>query len=217
MALFFGALLGFVIGFYTGGSHERVSQAKIRLKRNQNAIYHWTRERNGYRKRIDQLKKDLSRLEARSVRYNLLLSDLEAYENKLHDCEYIISTLQDDNMNPYGINLFTLLAQLKEEPEQSELTNEEWNELLQLTDLLFNNIITDWKKQYGITRQEQHICCLVKWNFTHKEITDIFHCTSDSLTKAKYRFKKKLQLGPSDDLEEIIRVYQGITESDLSE
>lgn len=207
VALFFGALLGFGVGFYTGGRRERVRQAKERLKRNQSAIYYWIRERNGYSERLKQLKKDLDRSEAWSVRYNLLLEDLHAYEVKLHDCERIISSLSDESLNPFGINLFTLLVQMKEDPVHADLTNEEWNELLHLTDFLFNDIISDWKDQYGLTRLEQRICCLVKWNFTHREQHELFKGTSTALTKSKYRLKKKLELDKDEDLERFIRLH----------
>lgn len=207
LTLFFGILLGFAMGFYTGSKRERVRQAKVRLTRNKSAIHHWMRERNEYVKRMKVLEKELSHLESESVRYNLLMDDLESYENRLYDCDRIISTLSDDSVNPFGINLFTLLVQIKEDPLRANLTREEWNELFHLTDFLFNGILLDWKKQYGITRHEQEICCLTKWNFSHKEQYLLFNSTSEALTKAKNRLKKKLQLSVEDDLEQFILLY----------
>lgn len=207
LTFFFGSLLGFAIGFYTGGKRERVRQAKERLRRNKSAVHHWMNERNEYVKRIKKLEKELSKVEAESLRYNLILSDLESYEDKLVDCDRIISTLSDDSTNPFGINLFSLMVQIKEDPIRASLTREEWNELFYLTDFLFNGILSDLKRQYGITRHEQEICCLMKWNFSHKELYLLFNTTSDSQTKAKFRLKKKLQLGAGDDLEQFIQLY----------
>lgn len=207
MTLFFGTLLGFAIGFYTGGKRERVRQAKVRLTRNKSAIHHWMRERNEYLKRVKELEKELSCSKAESVRYNLIMADLESYENKMYDCDRIISTLSNDSVNPFGINLFTLLVQMKEDPVHASLTREEWSELFHLTDFIFNGILTEWKRQYGITRHEQEICCLTKWNFSHKEQYLLFNSTSEALTKAKNRLKKKLQLGIEDDLEQFIQIY----------
>ena len=73
--------------------------------------------------------------------------------------------------------------------------------------MLFNHILTDLKEKQGITRHEQEICCLVKWNFSRKEQLAVFNNTTDALTKSKNRLKKKLQLDEKTDLDQFIRLY----------
>lgn len=63
------------------------------------------------------------------------------------------------------------------------------------------------KEKRGITRHEQEICCLVKWNFSRKEQLAVFNNTSEALTKSKNRLKKKLRLDEKVDLDQFIRLY----------
>ena len=68
-----------------------------------------------------------------------------------------------------------------------------------MTDLLFNNFLTDLRNKYSITRHEQEICCLIKWNFSRKEQLAVFNNTPDALTKSKGRLKKRLGLDEKTD------------------
>lgn len=126
------------------------------------------------------------------------MSDLEFYQQKLRASERI--DLAD-------ANVLSMLIQLKEDPLHTNLTRTEWNEILHYTDMLFNHILTDLKAKQGITRHEQEICCLVKWNFSRKEQLAVFNNTTDALTKSKNRLKKKLQLDEKTDLDQFIRLY----------
>ena len=75
------------------------------------------------------------------------------------------------------------------------------------TDLLFNNFLTELKQKSGITRHEEEICCLIKWNFPRKDQMAVFNNTTDALTKSKSRLKKRLQLDEKTDLDQFIRMY----------
>ncbi len=112
-----------------------------------------------------------------------------------------------ENANLSDTNVLSMLIQLKDDPLHTNLTREEWNELFHLTDILFNHILTDLKEKQGITRHEQEICCLVKWNFPRKEQLAVFNNTSEALTKSKNRLKKKLRLDEKADLDRFIRLY----------
>ena len=103
--------------------------------------------------------------------------------------------------------MLSTLIQLKEDPLHTNLTREEWNDLFHLTDILFNHILSGMKEKQGITRHEQEICCLVKWDFSRKEQLAVFNNTSEALTKSKNRLKKKLGLDEKVDLDQFIRLY----------
>ena len=54
---------------------------------------------------------------------------------------------------------------LKDDPLHVNPSKEEWAEIIGMTDLLFNNFLTDLRNKYSITRHEQEICCLIKSEF----------------------------------------------------
>ena len=64
------------------------------------------------------------------------------------------------------------------------------------------------KQKSGITRHEEEICCLIKWNFPRKDQMAVFNNTTDALTKSKSRLKKRLQLDEKTDLDQFIRMYR---------
>ncbi len=207
VALIAGALLGFGVGFRTGGRQERFRQVKEGLKRNKAAICRWQKERYEYARQVKRLEEDLLHSASESELYKERMSDLEFYQQKLRESERVISSLSAENANLSDTNVLSMLIQLKDDPLHTNLTREEWNELFHLTDILFNHILTDLKEKQGITRHEQEICCLVKWNFPRKEQLAVFNNTSEALTKSKNRLKKKLRLDEKADLDRFIRLY----------
>ena len=207
VALIAGALLGFGVGYRTGGRQERFRQVKEKLKRSKSAICRWQKERYEYAQQVNRLKDELSLLTTESEQYRERMSDLEYYQQKLMESERIISSLSAGNGELPDLKILSLLIQLKEDPLHTNLTREEWNELFHLTDLLFNRFLTRLKEKFGITRHEQEICCLVKWNFSRKEQLAAFNNTSEALTKSKNRLKKKLQLDEKTDLDQFICLY----------
>ena len=92
-------------------------------------------------------------------------------------------------------------------------SKEEWAEIIGMTDLLFNNFLTDLRNKYSITRHEQEICCLIKWNFSRKEQLAVFNNTPDALTKSKGRLKKRLGLDEKTDLESASIIFEKTMEA----
>lgn len=205
VALIAGALLGFAVGFRTGGRQERFRLVKEKLKRNKAAICRWQKERYEYARQVKQLEEDLLHSASESEYYKERMSDLEFYQQKLRESERIISSLSVEN--ECQSDSLSMLVQLKEDPLRTNLTREEWNGLFHLTDILFHHVLSDLKEKRGITRHEQEICCLVKWNFSRKEQLAVFNNTSEALTKSKNRLKKKLRLDEKVDLDQFIRLY----------
>ncbi|MEF2698399.1 MAG: hypothetical protein U0M94_10420 [Parabacteroides merdae] len=205
VALIAGALLGFAVGFRTGGRQERFRLVKEKLKRNKAAICRWQKERYEYARQVKQLEEDLLHSASESEYYKERMSDLEFYQQKLRESERIIFSLSVEN--ECQSDSLSMLVQLKEDPLRTNLTREEWNGLFHLTDILFHHVLSDLKEKRGITRHEQEICCLVKWNFSRKEQLAVFNNTSEALTKSKNRLKKKLRLDEKVDLDQFIRLY----------
>ena len=207
IALITGGVLGYLFGVRAGGRRERFVQMKEKLKRNKAAVFKQQKERYEYLRQIQQLESEMLQLTSESELYKERMADLDFYQQKLRESERIIAVLSDENKEFSESPSLSLLVQMKEDPLHANLTRTEWNEVFVLTDMLFNRVLTVLKEKYAITRHEQEICCLVKWNFSRKEQLAVFNNTSEALTKSKNRLKKKLQLDEKSDLDTFIRLF----------
>ncbi|MCD8269694.1 MAG: hypothetical protein LUD46_15380 [Parabacteroides sp.] len=209
IALIAGAVLGYIIGIRMARNRERHRLIKEKVRKNKIAIYRYQKEKYDYIEQIGRLEEELHSLVEESELYKECLADLEYYRRKVQESERIIERLsaaapEDIDM---PVDVFFLLLQLKQDPVRTNPTRQEWAELLHTTDLLFNNFLTTLKEKYGITRHEEEICCLIKWNFARKDQLAVFNNTTDALTKSKSRLKKRLQLDEKIDLDQYIRCY----------
>ena len=116
------------------------------------------------------------------------------------------NNLLDNATGKVDVDVPKLLCALKDDPLHVNPSKEEWAEIIGMTDLLFNNFLTDLRNKYSITRHEQEICCLIKWNFSRKEQLAVFNNTPDALTKSKGRLKKRLGLDEKTDLDAYVRL-----------
>ena len=209
VALIAGAVLGYIIGIRMARSKERHRLVKEKIRKNKVAIYHYQKEKYDYIEQINRLEADLHNLAEESELYKERVADLDYYQRKVRESEQIIERLSavSEETIELSADAFSLLIQLKQDPVRTNLTKPEWAELLRITDLLFNNFLTELKEKSGITRHEEEICCLIKWNFPRKDQMAVFNNTTDALTKSKSRLKKRLQLDEKTDLDQFIRLY----------
>lgn len=209
VALIAGAVLGYIIGIRMARSKERHRLVKEKIRKNKVAIYHYQKEKYDYIEQINRLETDLHNLAEESELYKERVADLDYYQRKVRESEQIIERLSaaSEETIELSADAFSLLIQLKQDPVRTNLTKPEWAELLRITDLLFNNFLTELKEKSGITRHEEEICCLIKWNFPRKDQMAVFNNTTDALTKSKSRLKKRLQLDEKTDLDQFIRLY----------
>ncbi len=210
VALIAGAVLGYIIGVRMARSKERHRLVKEKIRKNKVAIYHYQKEKYDYIGQINRLEEDLRNLAEESELYKERIADLDYYQRKVRESEQIIERLSAASEETIELptDAFSLLIQLKQDPVRTNLTKPEWSELLYTTDLLFNNFLTELKQKSGITRHEEEICCLIKWNFPRKDQMAVFNNTTDALTKSKSRLKKRLQLDDKTDLDQFIRLYR---------
>ena len=209
VALIAGAVRGYIIGIRMARNRERHRLVKEKIRKNKVAIYHYQKEKYDYIEQINRLEQDLQNLTEESELYKERVSDLEYYKRKVREHEQVIERLSSASSETIElpVDAFSLLLQLKQDPVRTNLSRQEWMELLRTTDLLFNNFLTELKQKYGITRHEEEICCLIKWNFPRKDQMAVFNNTTDALTKSKSRLKKRLQLDEKTDLDQFIRMY----------
>ena len=207
VALIAGSLLGYLIGYRSGKRNERFRQVKERSKRNKLLMGRQQKERYEYTIRIRQLEESLSHLVKESEQYEEMTAELDFYRQKLQEKERLLQSSLEESTVISDWSLFTLLLQMREDPVHCNLSRQEWKEIIDQTDRLFNHFIKDLSDKFNLTHHEQEICCLIKWNFSRKEQLAVFNNTSDALTKSKGRLKKKLGLDEKTELDQFIRLF----------
>lgn len=198
IGLIAAVMLAYGLGLHVGKRQERVAISRKRWKQKQFLIGRHQTEREQYLKKIRFLEKELGRISQESADYQQKLDDIAFYRQKILICEQQIKQLSSAETEHPGLSL---LLQLKEDPQHTNLSRQEWETLFAFTDLLFNNTLSSLQEKYNLTRHEQEICCLLKWQFSRKEQLAVFNNTSEALAKSKNRLKKHLQLDDKTDLD----------------
>ena len=198
IGLIAAVMLAYGLGLHVGKRQERVAISRKRWKQKQFLIGRQQTEREQYLEKIQFLEKELGRISQESADYQQKLDDISFYRQKILICEQQIKQLSSAETEHPGLSI---LLQLKEDPQHTNLSRQEWETLFAFTDLLFNNTLSSLQEKYNLTRHEQEICCLLKWQFSRKEQLAIFNNTSEALAKSKNRLKKHLQLDDRTDLD----------------
>ena len=199
LALIVAVVFSFLLGVRTGRIRERNESVRSRIRQNKANMYRYKQQLASYQEQVVRLERERDSLVIRSEAYDRIETELTAYRQKMEQLEREILVLSGDN------NLLDN-ATLKDDPLHVNPSKEEWAEIIGMTDLLFNNFLTDLRNKYSITRHEQEICCLIKWNFSRKEQLAVFNNTPDALTKSKGRLKKRLGLDEKTDLDAYVRL-----------
>lgn len=201
------AVSAYALGNYVGCNKGRIRLIKDKSKRNNALANLYRKERHNYILQIDALRKELSQLTIESELYVQREAEIATFEQKLREYDRALCMLSSDTPDTFASNIVPLLVQLKGDPVRTNLSKAEWNELLTVSDLLFNLYLTKLKDKFSITRHEQEICCLIKWNFSRKDQLAVFNNTAEALAKSKNRLKKRLQLDEKVDIDQYIRLY----------
>ena len=89
-----------------------------------------------------------------------------------------------------------------------DISSSGWEWVFKLFDFLYTDFVARLKEEYPqLTKHDLEICCLLKIGLSNDELSKVFSTTSDSVTKAKGRMKKRLNLSGEDDLEQFISRY----------
>lgn len=198
IGLIAAVMLAYGLGLHVGKRQERVVISRKRWKQKQFLIGRQQTEREQYLEKIQFLEKELGRISQESADYQQKLDNIAFYRQKILICEQQIKQLSSAETEHPGLSI---LLQLKEDPQHTNLSRQEWETLFAFTDLLFNNTLSSLQEKYNLTRHEQEICCLLKWQFSRKEQLAVFNNTSEALAKSKNRLKKHLQLDDRTDLD----------------
>ncbi|WP_455587448.1 tetratricopeptide repeat protein [Bacteroides sp.] len=162
------------------------------------------------------------------AKYQQLQSESEDYRSKIGELNGKVLLLQsqnktlDERLSALGgdvnnscspvdakyISIFRMLLSIKSGFFKGELSRTDWGHLFDLFNYLYADIIVRLQKEYPqLTKHDLEICCLLKFGFTNDALKRVFFTTSDSITKAKGRLKKRLNVSPQEDLDSFIRNY----------
>ena len=113
--------------------------------------------------------------------------------------------LEDDFKVDKRVNAFRILISLKDGCYKMELSNSDWELLLEFFDFIYDGFVERLKSySSSLTKHDLEICCLLKCGFTNEDLSRIFITNYDSVIKAKGRLKKRLNLSIQADLEDFI-------------
>lgn len=104
-------------------------------------------------------------------------------------------------------NAFRVLLFLKDGIFQRELSNTEWEYLFEFFNLIYWGVVDRLKNDFSLTKHNIAFFCLLKCGFTNEEIGRIFLTNSDSVTRAKGRLKKQMNVSAEKDFDDFIRSY----------
>ena len=158
-----------------------------------------------YREQIDSLQSENSRL---SENINTLQNHIAEYTSKLdkarRDTEKFRS-ISEENLNlkqrermlaDYVVDNDSLVKELREKCRV--LDDMEWETLEQMCESTYGNFVSRMQSICPtFTKQELHLCILIKLRFSNTQMSEIFGVSVSSVSQKKFRLKKHL----SDSLE----------------
>ena len=162
-------------------------------------------EIESYREQIDSLQSENSRL---SENINTLQQHIAEYTSRLdkarRDTEKFRS-ISEENLNlkqrermlaDYVIDNDSLVKKLRE--KSRVLDDMEWETLEQMCESTYGNFVSRMQSICPtLTKQELHLCILIKLRFSNSQMSEIFGVSISSVSQKKFRLKKHL----SDSLE----------------
>ena len=162
-------------------------------------------ELHEYREQIDSLQSENGRL---SENINTLQQHIVEYTSKLdkarRDTEKFRS-ISEENLNlkqrermlaEYVVDNDSLVKELREKCRV--LDDMEWETLEQMCESTYGNFVSRMQSICPtLTKQELHLCILIKLRFSNAQMSEIFGVSVSSVSQKKFRLKKHL----SDSLE----------------
>ena len=162
-------------------------------------------DKDSYREQIDSLQSENSRL---SENIATLQNHIAEYTSKLdkarRDTEKFRS-ISEENLNlkqrermlaDYVVDNDSLVKELRE--KSRVLDDMEWETLEKMCESTYGNFVSRMQSICPtFTRQELHLCILIKLRFSNTQMSEIFGVSVSSVSQKKFRLKKHL----SDSLE----------------
>ena len=177
-------------------------------------------ELHEYREQIDSLQVENSRL---SEKINSLQHHINDYSSKLDKARREADkfrNLSEENLylkqrervlTDYVVDNDRLVKELREKCRVLEAS--EWETLEQMCESTYNNFVS---RLQGVcptlTKQELHLCMLIKLRFNNAQMSEIFGVNTTSISQKKFRLKKHLSDTLQDGLPDEMTLDRWVTE-----
>ena len=173
-----------------------------------------------YREQIDNLQSENSRL---SENINTLQQHIAEYTSKLdkvrRDTEKFRS-ISEENLNlkqrermlaDYVVDNDSLVKELRE--KSRVLDDMEWGTLEQMCESTYGNFVSRMQSICPtLTKQELHLCILIKLRFSNTQMSEIFGVSVSSVSQKKFRLKKHLSESLEGGLNEDMTLDRWVAE-----
>ena len=173
-----------------------------------------------YREQIDSLQSENSRL---SENIATLQNHIAEYTSKLdkarRDTEKFRS-ISEENLNlkqrermlaDYVVDNDSLVKELRE--KSRVLDGMEWETLEQMCERTYGNFVSRMQSICPtLTKQELHLCILIKLRFSNTQMSEIFGVSVSSVSQKKFRLKKHLSESLEGGLNEDMTLDRWVAE-----
>lgn len=177
-------------------------------------------ELHEYRKQIDSLQVENSRL---SEKINSLQHHIKDYSSKLDKArreadkfrylseENLYLKQRERVLTDYVVDNDRLVKELREKCRVLETG--EWETLEQMCESTYSNFVS---RLQGVcptlTKQELHLCMLIKLRFSNAQMSEIFGVNTTSVSQKKFRLKKHLSDTLQDGLPDEMTLDRWVAE-----
>ena len=177
-------------------------------------------ELHEYREQIDSLQVENSRL---SEKINSLQHHINDYSSKLDKARREADkfrNLSEENLylkqrervlTDYVVDTDRLVKELREKCRVLETS--EWETLEQMCESTYSNFVS---RLQGVcptlTKQELHLCILIKLRFSNAQMSEIFGVNTTSVSQKKFRLKKHLSDTLQDGLPDEMTLDRWVAE-----
>lgn len=177
-------------------------------------------ELHEYREQIDSLQVENSRL---SEKINSLQHHINDYSSKLDKARREADkfrNLSEENLylkqrervlTDYVVDTDRLVKELREKCRVLETG--EWETLEQMCESTYSNFVS---RLQGVcptlTKQELHLCMLIKLRFNNAQMSEIFGVNTTSVSQKKFRLKKRLSDTLQDGLPDEMTLDRWVAE-----
>lgn len=111
-----------------------------------------------------------------------------------------LSKAQGENTLPEERDIRHLIKEV-------EQTEDQWQEFRMRFEKIQPDFFKHLEAKYKLTETDRRICALIKLNVTTQEMANMLNITTESVNKARYRLRKKLDLPKETDLNVFIRDF----------
>lgn len=206
-AFFVAGLIGFYFYLKNRANKRQIRYIQQQLQEKENAISVFEHDLENLKQeqnKSEDYKNKIGELNGKIVLLNLQKKELNVQLEKMGGTALKVDTQAAEYMAAFR----TLLSLKKLDANDDKTLDISWKRLYALCDLVSFQFSSRLLKAYpDLTRHSQEICCLLRLGFTNDELSRIFNTTTDSVTKAKSRAKKGLELPANGDLEGFIRNF----------